>query len=114
MLRSDAALLGRCELGGDLEGSEIMQGLGDLPEAVLYGGGLWGKGVGRITTEHRAGVPDEGASITVIGDGVSTHQRKSLPGRQRVPLDDTDQGVLLAGGEGTEAVGKGRTNGARG
>jgi hypothetical protein len=114
VLRSDAALLGRCEFGGDLEGGEIMEGLGDFPEAVLDGGGLWGEGVGCITTEHCAGVAQQGALITVIGDSVSAHQCKSLAGRQRVPLDDTDQSVLLAGGESTEAVGEGRTDGARG
>jgi hypothetical protein len=114
VLRSDAALLGCCEVGGDLEGSKVMEGLGDLPEAVLDGDGLWGKGVGRITTEHGAGVAKESASITVIGDGVSAHQCESLASRKRVPLDDTDEGILVAGGEGTEALRKGRTNGARG
>ena len=114
VLRSDAALFGRCEFGGNLEGGEIMEGLGDLPEAVLYGGGLWGKGVGCITTEHRAGVAQQGAPITVVGDGVSAHQCESLPGRQPVPLDDTDQVVLVAGGKGTEAVSEGRPDGTRG
>ena len=114
VLRSDAALLGRCEVCGDLEGSEIMEGLSDLLETVLDCGGLWGEGVGCITTEHCAGVAQQGAPITVIGNGVSTHQPKSLAGRQRVPLDDTDQSVLLAGGEGTEALREGRTDGARG
>lgn len=114
MLGSDAALLGWCQVGGELEGSKILEGLGDFPEAVFDGGGLWGKGVRCITTEHGAGVAKKGASITVIGDSVRTDQRKSIAGRKRVPLDDTDESILVTGGEGTEAVGKGGTYGTRG
>ena len=67
----EAALLGGRELGGDLEGGEIVQSLADFLEAMLQGNGVGGEGVGKRATHRGQGVAQEGALLAGVGDGKS-------------------------------------------
>jgi hypothetical protein len=65
------ALLSGCELGGDLEGGEIVQSLADFLEAMLQGNGGGGEGVRNRPTHRGQGVAQEGALLAGVGDGKS-------------------------------------------
>ena len=64
-----AALLGGRELGGDLEGSELAQRVGDFLEAMLPGDSVRGEGVGNRTAHRGHRVAQEGGLLAGVGDG---------------------------------------------
>jgi len=64
-----AALLRGREIGGHLEGGQITQGVGNFPEAMLHGDGVWGKGMSDSPAHRGQGVVQEGALLAVVGDG---------------------------------------------